>query len=97
MTAFQWINVLILLVAITSECAWIYFNKSRWKVAIPMLLWLIHSLVFYAAIFLNPDPARVYLQFYNWSSMLRMQGYLTVLMMSLYRLNGGLLKWTGLQ
>lgn len=58
--------------------------REKLLIAIPMIVWMIHSLTFYGYVsFLAPelnDPFIV-----EWSKALRLQGYGTVLMLSVYR------------
>lgn len=87
-------NIAVIIVSLIAEGVWVRFNPDKALLAIPIVMWLVHSLIFYLVVACHPIKA-VSGTYYEWSSGLRLQGYVTVLMLTLYRLNGRFLKWIG--
>jgi len=92
MTATQLTSMIVIILAIAVEVWWMLTHRDKYLIAIPNIIWLVHALVFYIALlyyFPNHDK-----QLFNeWGAALRLQGYITVLMMGLYRMNGRFTKW----
>lgn len=53
--------------------------KEKFWVAVPVILWLVNSLLFYFFVFIEADFVM------EWSRALRLHGYLVMLMLSVYR------------
>ena len=87
-------SIAVIITSLIAEGVWVRFNPDKALLAVPVVLWLAHSLIFYLVVALHPQEA-VSGVFYDWSSGLRLQGYSTVLMLTLYRLNGRFMKWIG--
>jgi len=56
-------------------------HPEKWLMSVPVIIWMLHSLVFRIMIGRTSDILIVN----NWSTMLRTQGYLTLLSISIYR------------
>ena len=82
----QIFSMIVILCVLAIQVIWISRNKSIWRYAVPMIVWMIHGFIFYLyVIFQQPT----YFELIDWSAILRLHGYLTVLVIELDRLVGG--------
>lgn len=79
----QIIGLIVLVVAFSLFIIWGISNPKYWLWMVPLLAWLFHGMVFYAATIyfnyrglFNPNI----MTFTDWSSIVRLQGYLAMLM-----------------
>ena len=83
-----WVVIVILLV---SEIQWAYYNKSRWAYIIPTVFLATHGLIFYSYVlavalgWVSHPLVRIF--FSNWSVALRLHEYITLVVMSRFRLS----------
>lgn len=83
-----WIVIVILLV---SELQWAHYNRGRWAYIIPTVFLAIHGLIFYSHVlavalgWVAHPLARLF--FTNWSVALRLHEYITLVVMSRFRLS----------
>ena len=83
-----WIVIVILLV---SELQWAHYNRGRWAYIIPTVFLAIHGLIFYSYVlavavgWVVHPLARLF--FTNWSVALRLHEYITLVVMSRFRLS----------
>ncbi len=73
---------------------WCYFNRGLWRYAVPIITIAVHTLCYYAAIFLNnsgtiqiPNPLTF---FADWSALLRVHTLAVLVMVELFRLHTSL-------
>lgn len=85
MTASQWAALLFALIALVIEIIWANKYRAHWLMAVPMIIWLLHSVVYYLAIVLIPPQYGV-TNYSDWSSVLRLHGYMTIAMIGAYRI-----------
>ena len=56
-------------------------KKRKWLLSMPMVLWMIHSFAFLVSNWSMMDKLKVN----SWSQNLRLQGYITILFLAIYR------------
>jgi len=70
------------------QILWIRNNKSKWYYAMPVMVWMIHTLVFYAIVISKELLTGEYAlsHFYTmWSSILRLHGLSSLLALEIFR------------
>lgn len=86
MSAIQWLSFIAVINIIWIEVVWMRKTPSRNLVSIPTLAWMVHAVVFYMALLV--DPSRNYSDYSTWSSILRLHGFITLLMLGIYKIWG---------
>jgi len=93
MTATQLTSMIVIILAIAVEVRWMLTHRDKYLLSVPNLIWLVHALVFYIALW-GCTSINTNKQLFNeWGAALRLQGYITILMMGLYRIKGNTSKW----
>ena len=54
MTASQWAALFFAVLALVIEIIWARKYRNHWLMAVPMIVWLLHSVVYYLSIALIP-------------------------------------------
>ena len=80
MSSIQWTIVVTVTITTIFELAWLYMAKSDRWLGIPLLIWMVLSLIYYAAVYAQYPIDR-----HDVGQSLRLLGYLTVLGLEGYR------------
>ena len=86
-------SMIVIILAIAVEVWWMLTHRDKYLLSIPNIIWLVHALVFYIALWKCTSINTNKQLFNEWGAALRLQGYITILMMGLYRMNGRFTKW----
>jgi len=87
MTARFWLQLITLAIAIYGLGTWARYLKTKAYIAIPVIVWLIHVAVFYAAVLFVSRPELGNVFFTTWSAALRLHGVLSIAFYPLIILN----------
>lgn len=87
----QYASIVVIVISLAVEFLWAINNRRKFLLAGPTIIWLIHSLAFYLTWWivhpnLRPD------WIIDWGAAVRLHGYLTLLIMGLYRFQKDI-KW----
>jgi len=82
-TNVQMVSLAVIVAIMVVEGMWMRCHRQKWRWAVPLLVWMAHSLVFYLFVLLTDVPMT------GWSSVLRLHGYLSVLGTEILRLRLG--------
>ena len=75
------VSLIIVAIIIFLEIKLMINKKSEWLLSVPVIIWMIHAVIFYFSILNIKDNLLVN----YWSQALRLEGYITLMMMSIYR------------
>ena len=75
------VSLIIVAIIIFLEIKLMINKKSEWLLSVPVIIWMIHTVIFYFSILNIKDNLLVN----YWSQALRLEGYITLMMMSIYR------------
>lgn len=69
----QLTSMLVIVAIMVLQLIWMLKHPDKWRWAVPIFLWVVHSFVFYASVFTTEWSHT------DWSAILRMHGYISVL------------------
>ena len=76
-------SVIVIVTILVMQVAWMIKHPGRWRWSVPVFLWMLHGLVFYLTLFFTDWPHT------TWSAILRLHGYVSVLIVEAARLRRG--------